>query len=124
MAVNVLLVQLAARLRQATPADALLSRLGGDEFVLLLPGMAADAAGDLAVMAGPGSVYQRTDAFDFRLVKVQGSVAYAVYQLTSDITDQQGSRHRMWLESMILRRAGNTWRTALLHSTRIQQPGA
>ena len=95
-----------------------------DDYILLENGELMDAAGDLAVMAGPGSVYQRTDAFDFRLVKVQGSVAYAVYQLTSDITDQQGSRHRMWLESMILRRAGNTWRTALLHSTRIQQPGA
>jgi ketosteroid isomerase-like protein len=58
-------------------------------------------------MAPPGSSYQRTDAFDFRLVKVHGDVAYAVYFLTSDIKDEKGARHREWLESMILRRSAS-----------------
>jgi ketosteroid isomerase-like protein len=94
-----------------------------DDYVLLENGELLDADGDLAVMASPGSGYQRDDAFDFRSVKVQENVAYAVYFLTSDIKDQQGTRHREWLESMILRRSGTGWRTALLHSTRVTKPG-
>ena len=90
-----------------------------DDYVLLENGELLDADGDLAVMASPGSGYQRTDAFDFKLVETQGDVGYAVYFLTSDIKDQKGSRHREWLESMILRRSGTGWRTALLHSTRL-----
>ncbi len=88
-------------------------------YLLLENGELMDADGDLAVMASPGSGYQRTDAFNFRSVKIQGAVAYAVYFLTSDIKDKQGTRHREWLESMILRRSGAGWRTALLHSTRV-----
>lgn len=94
-----------------------------DDYVLLENGELLDTNGDLAFMASPGSGYERTDAFDFRSVKVQGDVAYAVYFLTSDIKDQQGPRHREWLESMILRRSGAGWRTALLHSTRLNKPG-
>lgn len=95
-----------------------------DDYVLLENGELLDAEGDLAVMASPGSGYQRTDAFDFRSVKVQGDVAYAVYFLTSDIKDQKGLRHREWLESMVLRRSGTRWQTALLHSTPVTKPGA
>jgi ketosteroid isomerase-like protein len=94
-----------------------------DDYVLLENGELLDADGDLAVMAAPGSGYRRTDAFDFRLVKTQGHMAYAVYFLTSDIQDQQGARHREWLESMVLRRSGTSWRTAMLHSTRVAKPG-
>lgn len=95
-----------------------------DDYALLENGELLDINGDLAFMASPGSGYERTDAFDFRSVTVQGPVAYAVYFLTSDINDQQGPRHREWLESMILRRSGTGWRTALLHSTRRTKPGA
>ena len=94
-----------------------------DDYLLLENGELLDADGDLAVMASPGSGYERTDLFDFRSVKMQGNVAYAVYFLTSDIKDKQGARHREWLESMILRRSGTEWRTALLHSTRLMKPG-
>jgi ketosteroid isomerase-like protein len=94
-----------------------------DDYVLLENGELLDINGDLAFMASPGSGYERTDAFDFRSVNIQGGVAYAVYFLTSDIKDQQGPRHREWLESMILRRSGTGWRTALLHSTRLTKPG-
>jgi len=93
-----------------------------DDYLLLENGELLDADGDLAVMASPGSGYERTDLFDFRSVKMQGNVAYAVYFLTSDIKDKQGARLREWLESMILRRLGTAWRTALLHSTRLTKP--
>ena len=94
-----------------------------DDYLLLENGELLDADGDLAVMASPGSGYQRTDAFDFRSVKMHGDVACAVYFLASDIKDKQGVRHREWLESMILRRSGTAWRTALLHSTRLTKSG-
>jgi ketosteroid isomerase-like protein len=95
-----------------------------DDYVLLENGELLDINGDLATMASADSGYQRTDVFDFRLVRVQEGVAYSVYFLTSDIRDQQGPRHREWLENMILRRSSTGWRTALLHSTRLTKPGA
>jgi ketosteroid isomerase-like protein len=94
-----------------------------EDYVLLENGEVLDISGDLALMPASGAVYRRTDAFDFRSVRVRGEMAYAVYFLTSEITDPTGARHRKWLESVILRRAGNGWRVALLHSTRIPTPG-
>jgi len=93
-----------------------------DDYVLLENGELLDIAGDLALMPAPGAGYRRTDAFDFRAVRVRGDMAYAVYFLASEITDLKGARHREWLESVILRRAGNGWRVALLHSTRTPTP--
>ena len=93
-----------------------------DDYLLLEDGELLDVDGDLAYMAGPGSVYQRADNFEFRSVKVHGETAWAVYFLSSDITDEKGSRHRRYLESMVLRREGEDWRTALLHSTKIEKP--
>ena len=74
---DALLVQLAARLRQAAPAKALLSRLGGDEFVLLLPGMEADAAGDLAetLLQDIASSY-RVAPYD---LNISASIGLALY---------------------------------------------
>lgn len=89
------------------------------DYLLLENGELLDADGDLASMAGPGSGYERTDAFDFRAVRVHNNTAYAVYFLSSDIKDAKGPRHRDYLESMILRRAAGVWRTAVLHSTRV-----
>ncbi len=54
---------------------------------------------------------------DYLLLENGALLAYAVYFLASEITDQQGRRQRRWLESMILRRSSAGWRTALLHST-------
>lgn len=95
-----------------------------DDYALLENGELLDIEGDLASMASAGSGYERTDVFDFRLVKVQEDVAYAVYFLASDIRDEQGPRHREYLESMVLRRSASGWRTALLHSTRLTKSGS
>lgn len=95
-----------------------------DDYLLLENGELQDTNDDLAGMtanAAPGNGYQRADSFDFRAIRVQGDIAYAVYFLSSDISDRQGPRHREWLESMILRRSGTGWRTALLHSTRVTE---
>lgn len=93
------------------------------DYVLLENGEVLDADADLASMTSRDGSYRRTDAFDYKLVKVQGDVAYSVYVLTSDIQDHQGPRHRVWLESMILRRSGTGWQTAVLHSTKVAQSG-
>jgi lactoylglutathione lyase len=94
-----------------------------DDYVLLENGELLDIKGDLALMPAPDDGYQRTDAFDFRLVKILGNTAYAVYFLKSEIRDtKNGARSREWLESAILRRSDTGWKMALLHSTRIAKP--
>jgi ketosteroid isomerase-like protein len=94
-----------------------------DDYLLLENGELVDRNGDVASMAKPGTGYERSDTFDFRQVKIEGDIAYAVYFLTSDIHDDiKGSRHREWLESAILERSDGAWRMALLHSTRIATP--
>ena len=96
-----------------------------EDYLLLEKGEILDVEGDLALMPAPGSDYKRTDAFDFRSVKIHGDTAYAVYFLKSEITDKKnGTRNAEWLESAVLRREGKRWRMALLHSTRITKPGA
>ena len=93
-----------------------------EDYALLENGDLLDIEGDLALMPTPESSYKRTDAFDFRSVKIQGDIAYAIYLLKSEITDKNGIRNREWLESAIFRRASNRWLMALLHSTRITKP--
>lgn len=94
-----------------------------DDYQLLENGELLDLEGDVAMMATPDSGHRRTDAFDFRSVKIHDDIAYAVYFLKSEIRDRNGSRNREWLESAILRRSGTGWRMALLHSTRIAKSG-
>ncbi len=94
-----------------------------DDYLLLEQGKLLDIEGDLALMPTPDSAYKRTDAFDFRSVKVHGDIAYLVYFLKSEITDKTGTRNREWLESAIFRRSGSRWLMAMLHSTRIMEPG-
>ena len=94
-----------------------------EDYLLLEHGELLDVEGDIALMPAPDSGYKRTDAFDFRSVKVHGDTAYAVYFLKSKITDKNGTHNGEWLESAILRRSGKGWRIALLHSTRIVKSG-
>ena len=53
---------------------------------------------------------------------IEGTLAYAVYFLASEITDEKRQVKLRWLESVILRRSGDRWLLALLHSTRIEAP--
>jgi ketosteroid isomerase-like protein len=94
-----------------------------DDYRLLENGEIFDANGDISFMPKPEDKYRRTDIFDFQSVKIQGDFAYTVYFLKSDITDnKKGHRAVDFLESTILRRNGNNWRIALLHSTRLVKP--
>ncbi|MEX2150232.1 MAG: nuclear transport factor 2 family protein [Steroidobacteraceae bacterium] len=94
-----------------------------DDFLLLEQGELIDREGDVALMPKPGTGFRRTDHFEFNTVKIIGDVAYAVYVLKSDITDDaRGTRVREWLESAFLRHDGSRWKMALLHSTRVTHP--
>ena len=93
------------------------------DYLLLENGEILNMEGDVAAMPDPDSGYRRIDSFDFRLVKVEGDIAYAVYFLNSEITDQAtGIHNKEWLESAILHRSGKGWMIALLHSTKIAEP--
>ena len=96
------------------------------DYVLLEHGELMNAVDDEKNMRTRPPGFRRTDAFDFRSVTIEGTLAYTVYFLTSEITDQHGPRSRRWLESAILRRDNGRWLLALLHSTRIEttSPGA
>ncbi len=95
-----------------------------NDYLLLENGEIIDIEGDISAMPAPDSGYKRTDSFDFRLVKFEGDIAYAVYFLKAEITDKlNGIQNKEWLESAILRRSGDGWKIALLHSTRITNPG-
>lgn len=92
------------------------------DYALLEHGELMDVADDEKNMKTRPPGFKRTDAFDFRSVTIEGSLAYAVYFLTSDISDDTRRLQRRWLESAILRRSGDRWLLALLHSTRIEKP--
>ncbi len=94
-----------------------------EDYLLLENGELLDIEGDVAMMPTPESGHKRSDAFDFRSVKVHGDTAYLVYFLKAEISDKKnGTRNREWLESAILRRSATGWCIALLHSTRIVKP--
>ena len=92
-----------------------------DDYILLEHGERMTFEDDVRMMPKPGS--ERSNAFDFRAVKIVGDVAYAHWFLESKITDEKGVRRNRWLESGVLRRLGGTWKIALLHSTRLEQKG-
>lgn len=92
-----------------------------DGYVLLENGEIMTAAQDIAAMPKLDDGSKRTDAFEFHQVRTSADTAWVVYFLRSDFEDaKKGARHRDYLETMILRRAGKGWKVALLHSTRIE----
>jgi ketosteroid isomerase-like protein len=94
-----------------------------DDYLLLEHGDIQDTEKDISFMPKPADEYRRTDAFDFKSLKIHGDTAYVVYFLKSDIRSKKdGAIKREWLESMILRRGnGGRWRVALLHSTKLMK---
>lgn len=94
-----------------------------DDYLLLEHGELLDVAGDMALLGSLSADHVRTDRFDFRHIWIEGSNAYLVYFLESDTNDsKKGPRSRRWLESAVMRRSGDQWRVAVLHSTRIDPP--
>lgn len=94
-----------------------------DDYMLLENGELLDVAGDMALLGSLAADHVRTDRFDFRHIWVEGDNGYLVYFLESDMNDaKNGPRSRRYLESAVMRRSGDQWRAAVLHSTRINKP--
>lgn len=62
-------------------------------------------------------VIARTDSFTIRTVKVFNNLAYAVYHLQSDITENNTLKIKVWNESVVFRKEQGRWKIALIHST-------
>jgi ketosteroid isomerase-like protein len=94
-----------------------------DDYLLLENGEVFDTEKDISLIPKPEDEYRRVDTFDYRLLKVQGDTAHAVYFLKSDIRSKKdAAAKREWLESMLFRRSqGGRWQVALLHSTKIEK---
>ena len=76
-----------------------------DDYLLLEHGEVLDAAKDISLMPKPEDEYRRTDAFDFRQIKVEGDTAYAVYFLKSEIlTRNKSAVTRQRLETIAVPR--------------------
>ncbi|MEW1956546.1 diguanylate cyclase [Kineococcus sp. NPDC059986] len=61
-----LLVEVARRLRETVPADAVLARLGGDEFIVALTGLHPDEAEDVAARTVAAVAARVADPVDLR----------------------------------------------------------
>ena len=65
-------------------------------------------------------VSARKDEFDFKYIRIDGNVAYAVYNLWSDITKDGKLTQKNWNETAIFRKVNGEWKIALIHSTPVK----
>tara|TARA_B110000091_G_C13819478_1_gene479836 strand:+ start:5424 stop:5981 length:558 start_codon:yes stop_codon:yes gene_type:complete len=63
------------------------------------------------------TVFERTDYFDFKYIKVLKNIAYAVYSLKSDFVEKGKSEQMHWSESAIFRKIEGVWKIELIHSS-------
>lgn len=63
----------------------------------------------------------RKDKFDFKYIRIDGDLAYTVYNLRSDITKEGKIIQKNWNESTIFRKVNGEWKIALIHSTPVKQ---
>ena len=63
----------------------------------------------------------RRDYFDVRFVNVYSNIAYTVYSLKSEITQNGSQKTYVWNESVICRKLDNKWKIELIHSTLVSK---
>lgn len=63
----------------------------------------------------------RKDQFEIKYIRIDGNMAYAVYNLKSDIVKEGKHIQKNWNESAIFRRVNGEWKIALIHSTPVKQ---
>lgn len=61
----------------------------------------------------------RKDYFEFKYLRIFTDIAYAVYNLKSDITENGKLITKNWNESVIFRKLEGKWKIELIHSTPI-----
>ena len=66
-------------------------------------------------------VITRKDFFTIHQVRVTGNAAYMVYQLKSDITENNKVSTKYWSESAVFRKLQGKWKIALIHSTTVEK---
>lgn len=66
-------------------------------------------------------VESRKDHFEFKHIRIDGDVAYAVYTLRSEIIKEGKLTQKNWAESAVFRKVNGEWKIALVHSTPIKQ---
>jgi len=65
-------------------------------------------------------VFDRKDYFDFKYIRIFENIAYAVYNLKSDIVENGNLTQKNWNESVIFRKIEGEWKIELIHSTPIE----
>ena len=65
-------------------------------------------------------VFDRKDYFDFKYIRIFENIAYAVYNLKSDIVENGILTQKNWNESVIFRKIEDEWKIELIHSTPIE----
>lgn len=65
-------------------------------------------------------VSDRKDNFDFKHIRIEGNIAYAVYNLKSDIIKEGKFAQKNWNESVVFRKVNGEWKIALIHSTPVK----
>jgi hypothetical protein len=62
----------------------------------------------------------REDKFKIHSLKMEGNFAYTVYDLWSEIVENDVILKRHWIESSIFRKISEKWKVVLIHSTKIE----
>jgi hypothetical protein len=65
-------------------------------------------------------VSDRKDRFEFKYIRIDKNMAYAVYNLKSDILKEGKAIQKNWNESAIFRKVNGEWKIALIHSTPVK----
>jgi len=70
-------------------------------------------------MTNSHRVIDRKDYFDIKYIRIFDDIAYAVYNLKSDIIENGNLTAKNWNESVIFRKIDGRWKIELIHSTPI-----
>lgn len=105
---DAVLVEVAARLRQAAPDQAFIARLGGDEFIVAVRNLTPDAAGSLAARVRDALSTQRYRIIDDVTAPVTASVGYACLPEDAATIDQL--RHHADAALYASKRTGHLFR--------------
>ncbi|MEP7269731.1 MAG: hypothetical protein ABI844_19090 [Saprospiraceae bacterium] len=61
-------------------------------------------------------IIDRKDYFNFKCIRIFENIAYAVYNLKSDITENGNLENKNWNESVFFRKINRKWKIELIHS--------
>jgi len=93
-----------------------------EDYLLIEAGDIWDMKREAQWYNDPSSkVTDRKDQFEFKYIRIEGNIAYAVYNLKSAIVKEGKLVQMNWNESAIFRRVKGEWKIALIHSTPVKE---